>query len=149
MSKTVNSTKFRKVNIDDFDPEKYADDTEEGEEQGPSEAEVNTLLTQGKNEQALDVILRNAPVASKSQAVKDRAVNLAIRVLTTFKAAEIDGAVKKLDTQMLDVLMKYVYRGFEFPSEGSSASLLTWHEKVFDVGGSGCIVRVLTDRKHV
>ncbi|KAH3838386.1 hypothetical protein DPMN_111795 [Dreissena polymorpha] len=137
MSKTVNSTKFRKVNIDDFDPEKYADDTEEGEEQGPSEAE------------ALDVILRNAPVASKSQAVKDRAVNLAIRVLTTFKAAEIDGAVKKLDTQMLDVLMKYVYRGFEFPSEGSSASLLTWHEKVFDVGGSGCIVRVLTDRKHV
>ena len=62
---------------------------------------------------------------------KDRAVQLAIRVLTTFKAAEIDQAVKGLDSRSLDILMKYIYRGFEFPSDGCPcASLLTWHEKV-------------------
>jgi actin related protein 2/3 complex subunit 5 len=62
--------------------------------------------------------------------LQDKAVNLAIRVLTSFKTSEIDGAVKSLDSKLLDVLMKYIYRGFEFPTEGSSASLLTWHEKV-------------------
>lgn len=48
-----------------------------------------------------------------------------------------------------DVLMKYVYRGFENPSEGSSGHLLFWHEKVFESTGVGSIVRVLTDRKKV
>ena len=41
--------------------------------------------------------------------------------------------------------MKYIYRGFEIPSEGSSGNLLTWHEKVFARGGVGSIVRVLSD----
>lgn len=57
-------------------------------------------------------------------------MNLAIRVMTAFKSSEIDGAVKSLSSDLIDVLMKYIYRGFEFPSDGSSASLLTWHEKV-------------------
>ena len=46
MSKTVASTKFRKVNVDEYDPEKFADETPDGEEQGPSEAEVNQCLAQ-------------------------------------------------------------------------------------------------------
>ncbi|XP_053399754.1 actin-related protein 2/3 complex subunit 5-like [Mercenaria mercenaria] len=149
MSKNTSSNKFRKVNVDDYDPENFKDEMVEGEEQGPNESEVNTFLTQGKNVDALEVILRNPPLGAKSQAVKDKAVALAIRVLTSFKTSEIEGAVKSLDTKLLDVLMKYIYRGFEFPSEGSSASLLTWHEKVYAAGGAGCIVRVLTDRKRV
>lgn len=149
MSKNTASNKFRKVNIDDFDPENFKDDTVEGEEQGPNESEVNAFLAQSKNQDALEVILKNPPVGAKSQAVKDKAVNLAIRVLTTFKSSEIDAAVKSLDSKLLDVLMKYIYRGFEFPQENSSASLLTWHEKVVAEGGPGCIVRVLTDRKRV
>jgi len=53
-----------------------------------------------------------------------------IRVLLSFKSSDIEGAVQMLDQNLLDTLMKYIYRGFEFPSEGSSAQLLTWHEKV-------------------
>jgi len=149
MSKNTQSNKFRKVEIDDFDPEKFKDDTVEGDEQGPNEAEVNAFLTQGKNTDALVAVLKNPPVGAKNQTVKDKAVQLAIRVLTTFKTSEIDNAVKSLDSKLIDTLMKYIYRGFEFPSEGSSASLLSWHEKAYAIGGAGSIVRVLTDRKRV
>jgi len=53
-----------------------------------------------------------------------------MRVLLAFKSSDIESAVQTLDQNRLDTLMKYIYRGFEFPSEGSSAQLLTWHEKV-------------------
>ncbi len=73
-----------------------------------------------------------------------------MRVLLSIKSSNaVDSAVKKLDADQKDVLMKYVYRGFETPSEGSSAHLLLWHEKVFEEAGVGSIVRVLTDRKKV
>lgn len=58
----------------------------------------------------------------------------------------MDQAVEILEqNDLLDVLMKYIYRGFEMPSEGSSGHLLQWHEKVFAKGGLGCICRVLAD----
>ena len=73
-----------------------------------------------------------------------------MRLLLSIKSANaVDSAVKKLDSDQRDVLMKYIYRGFENPSEGSSAHLLLWHEKVFEEAGVGSIVRVLTDRKKV
>ena len=53
-----------------------------------------------------------------------------MRVLTAVKSAEVEKAVKTLDKNEQDVLMKYIYRGFAEPTEGSSAVLLTWHEKV-------------------
>ena len=51
-------------------------------------------------------------------------------MLSAFKTSDIEKGVNALDSQSLDTLMKYIYRGFEFPSEGSSATLLSWHEKV-------------------
>ena len=53
-----------------------------------------------------------------------------LKVLTSFKSSEIEAAVKSLDRNGVDLLMKYIYRGFEKPSDNSSAVLLQWHEKV-------------------
>ena len=72
-----------------------------------------------------------------------------MRVLLSVKFAHMEEAVNSLDRDSLDILMKYIYRGFENPSEGSSGHLLAWHEKVHAVAGVGCIVRVLTDKKRV
>ena len=72
-----------------------------------------------------------------------------MRVLLSVKSAQMEEAVNALDRDQLDTLMKYIYRGFETPSEGSSGHLLAWHEKVHAVAGVGCIVRVLTDKKRV
>ncbi|KAF2985774.1 hypothetical protein EK904_004903 [Melospiza melodia maxima] len=52
-----------------------------------------------------------------------------LKVLTSFKSSEIEQAVNSLDRNGVDLLMKYIYKGFEKPTENSSAILLQWHEK--------------------
>ena len=47
MSKVTSSNKFRKVNVDEFDEDKFVEDAgpeEAGE--GPNESEVNSYLSQ-------------------------------------------------------------------------------------------------------
>jgi actin related protein 2/3 complex subunit 5 len=150
MAKNTGSTAFRRVDVDQYAEEKYEDDAviDDGIS-GPNESEVQSMLLQGRNVDALQYVLQSAPVGTKNQIVKDKSMHQVLRVLLSFKSADIDNAVRTLDQPRLDTLMKYIYRGFEFPSEGSSAQLLTWHEKVVAVGGLGNIVRVLTDRKRV
>lgn len=53
-----------------------------------------------------------------------------VKVLSSFKTSDIEKAVASLDRAGVDLLMKYIYRGFEKPSDNSSAVLLQWHEKV-------------------
>lgn len=62
--------------------------------------------------------------------VQDRAEGLVLKVLSSFKASDIEKAVQSLDKTGVDLLMKYIYKGFEKPSDNSSAILLQWHEKV-------------------
>lgn len=46
MSKNTGSCKFRKVDVDQFDEDKYQDElTEEQAEQGPNVSEVTNLLS--------------------------------------------------------------------------------------------------------
>lgn len=76
-------------------------------------------------------------------------MTVTLKVLLSIKSSQIEEVVQSLDPDQVDVLMKYIYKGFEVPSEGSSAHLLSWHEKAFAAGGVGSIVRVLTDKKRV
>ena len=88
---------------------------------------------------------------------QDKAFALIMRVLTAVKATDIEKAVNTLDKNSQDVLMKYIYRGFEEPSDGSSAVLLTWHEKVtkaivffviFMVSVVSILLRTIEKPKH-
>ncbi|XP_046403492.1 actin-related protein 2/3 complex subunit 5-A [Ischnura elegans] len=152
MAKNTSSSAFRKIDVDQYNEDNYREE-DQGELQspsvGPDEAEVTAMLNQGRNIEALKTVLKNAPLGSKQQAVKDAALNLTLKVLLSIKSSQIEEAVNSLDRDHVDILMKYVYRGFEFPSEGSSGHLLLWHEKAYAVGGVGSIVRVLTDSKRV
>ena len=147
------STGFRKIDIDQYSEDVFKEEEMNSlEPQSPAgvdEQEVRRLLQSGKKADALRAILSAAPLATKSQATKDRVADLMMQVLLATKSSEMDSALEKLEPELIDVLMKYVYRGFENPVDGSSAHLLLWHDKVFAAGGVGSIVRVLTDKKRV
>nr|KAF6396150.1 actin related protein 2/3 complex subunit 5 [Rousettus aegyptiacus] len=162
MSKnTVSSARFRKVDVDEYDENKFVDEEDGGDGQaGPDEGEVDSCLRlpfaaipltsiTGNMTAALQAALKNPPINTKSQAVKDRAGSIVLKVLISFKANDIEKAVQSLDKNGVDLLMKYIYKGFESPSDNSSAVLLQWHEKALAAGGVGSIVRVLTARKTV
>jgi actin related protein 2/3 complex subunit 5 len=152
MAKNTRNTAFRKIDVDEYNEDNYKEDEPvdlHSPKSGPDENEITLLINQGKQIEALKNCLRNAPTGSKSQQLKDNALNITLRVLLAIKSSQIEEAVQSLDTDQVDTLMKYVYRGFESPVEGSSAHLLLWHDRVFAVGGIGSITRVLTDRERV
>ncbi|XP_066500074.1 actin related protein 2/3 complex, subunit 5-like, a [Hoplias malabaricus] len=151
MARNTLPSQFRRLDIDEFDENQFVDEQEDSEQQqlDPDSAEVDALIRRGEMMAAFQIALRNPPISSKNPAVKERAQAAVLRVLTSFKSSDIETAVKSLDRNGVDLLMKYIYRGFEKPSDNSSAILLQWHEKAFAVGGLGSIVRVLTARKSV
>ena len=87
-------------------------------------------------------LLGNSPIHMYLLFSQERAEGLVLKVLSAFKSSDIEKGVQSLDKNGVDLLMKYIYKGFERPSENSSAVLLQWHEKVnICTSLSGIIIR--------
>jgi len=148
------------------------------------------LLQRGDQEAALHSSLENVPYGGDDQG-KELHLSTVLEILSSIKQAEMTPILTRIysspaGTELLDVLMKYLYKGMarhnasntatpgvsvhatgvssvsgqggaprEYgvaPSRGDGGGmsvLLSWHEKVVDVAGTGSIVRVMTDRRTV
>ena len=147
MAKNTKSSAYRQVDVDQYTEDSYIEDADDNAVNGTlNENELRSMLANGRSADALKHLIAN-PVKSKDLATKDQSAVLAVKVLTSFKPAEMEKFIESLADPEVDTLMKYIYKGFQFPADGSSAQLLTWHQKAFNRGGSGSVVRVLTDRK--
>ncbi|KFY41421.1 hypothetical protein V494_03012 [Pseudogymnoascus sp. VKM F-4513 (FW-928)] len=92
---------------------------------------------------------------------QDAQLQIVIEVLQSIKAADMTPLLRSVygsdgGPDVLDSLMKYLYAGMAAPtqrqgeSSGAAMSvLLSWHEKVVEVAGLGCVGRVMTDRRTV
>ena len=153
MAKNTNCNVFRTLDVDRFSEDNYKDDNEVIDTASPGANEslkqIEMLLSTNKPIEALNLLLCGSSLGIKDSIVRDASMDLALRVLMAIETSQIDGAVAQLDNERTDILMKFIYRGFESPNEGISAHLLQWHDRIFSQAGPDSIVRVLTDKKTV
>ena len=96
----------------------------------------------------LDTLLATAPAGSKDAAAKQTHADQVFAALDKIADSKIDVTIDAMSPDAGDVLLKYVYKGLETPSD-RTPSLLKWQAKLAEKFGVGSIVRVLSDRKTV
>jgi actin related protein 2/3 complex subunit 5 len=75
--------------------------------------------------------------------LKERSASLVLKVLTSFKTAEIEGAVNALKSKELAILLHYVFKAFEIINDSqASQQLCAWHAQIFSAGGHGVINQI-------
>nr|CDS26423.1 Actin protein 2:3 complex subunit 5 [Hymenolepis microstoma] len=147
MAKNTGDTRFRKLDVDNIGQSTFDEETVDDTHLNPRD--VENLLNSGSYEDAVKMVIDNAPVNSKDSALKDSVAALILRGMSQMRSTQIDSFVGSLNQEQLDILMKYIYRGFQNPVDITPAALLTWHEKVLAKGTVSSICRVLTDRQVV
>ncbi|XP_063926271.1 actin-related protein 2/3 complex subunit 5-like [Zophobas morio] len=152
MSKSSRSNTHRQVDVDAYDKDRFV--LEEGTQDLSGEfntrkSEVRRLLNISNAPEALKFCLKN-PLYSADRKTKDEMVKLVVEILSSMKNTEINKLAASLSSADIDICLKYVFKGMEFPDFAASCSaiLLTWHKALVDAGGEGAIMRVLTDRSH-
>lgn len=95
-------------------------------------------------------LLHEAPqiMNSKDAHAKSAHAQKVFAALERLSDKQINETVDSLEQEPADILLKYVYRGLEVPTD-NTASLFKWQAKLTSKFGIGSIVRVLTDRKTV
>ncbi|KAI5805540.1 actin-related protein 2/3 complex subunit 5 [Peziza echinospora] len=154
---------YRLIDIDALDPDtQFPQELLHPAVPAVSTADVQAIATQcrqylqrGDNDSALRIALENVPYGG-DEAAKDLHLQTLLEILSSIKSVDMAGTLLRIAdrTELLDVLMKYLYKGMKDASAGSGSGgkmsvLLSWHEKVVDVAGEGSIVRVMTDRRTV
>ncbi|UZJ53039.1 hypothetical protein CBS101457_002359 [Exobasidium rhododendri] len=150
---------FRKIDVDKYDEDVLLEEELiDVDKRSPVELagvakqkanDVRGLIGRGDSRGALALILESPPYGPLNADAKNTTLMSLLDIINSTKSSDIPSLVKSLSLDEQDMLMKYLYKGLSSPDLGASAVLLGWHEKLTEVAGTGCIMRVLTDRKRV
>ncbi|GAA6059954.1 hypothetical protein JCM10212_003094 [Sporobolomyces blumeae] len=156
---------FRKINIDQYDEDVvlasslYTPDprpaTQVLTDTQHKDRVVRGHLQSGDVQGALKECLRDGewPYGEDDdreiKQAKGIALNLVLSVLNSSRSTDIPNLVSTLTPSEQVTLMKYLYKAMENLGDSSGNAVLGWHEKLVEVAGIGCIVRVMTDRRRV
>ncbi|KAF2235402.1 Arp2/3 complex 16 kDa subunit ARPC5 [Viridothelium virens] len=141
--------------------------------------QVRQLLRGGDTEGALRGALENVPYGADQQG-KEVHLATVTEILQSIRQSDMSPMLQRIyqsegGSELLDVLMKYLYKGMSSKQPSSSKNLspqptgfsqiqargggegggqamsvlLSWHEKLVEIAGPGSIVRVMTDRRTV
>lgn len=164
---------YRNVDIDALDENTFQDEEDQPSE---NEASINQKLTQlrelmnkyvvliylfcleiqelivtcccrGQAGLAVAKGLEENIANTKNQVLREKCVQAILEALLAVKATEMAGLVKNLRQPEVDSLMRFIYRGLSQPETYNSNVLLQWHAQATEVGGLGCIERVLVSRR--
>jgi len=152
---------FRKIDIDVYDEDALVEtELYDADPRDPARAlndakqkatAVRSALSKGDTVGALTLVLEDPPYGPGADDAKNLNLQTLVSILNSTKSAEVTTVLKSLSPDAQDTLMKYLYKGMAMPGWGdvSGSVLLGWHEKLTEIAGTGCIVRVMTDRRTV
>jgi len=151
------SVNFRKLDIDQYEEDQVTpEDLYDPDPRSPDEVaqitrgkigEVRSSLSRGDFVTALAVILDQPPYGPHAEEAKSLTLQSVLSILSSTKPSA--ALLQSLPSTLQDNLMKYLYKGMQNASETNPAILLSWHKELVDVAGTGCILRVMTDRRRV
>lgn len=111
---------------------------------------VDGMLRSNQYEDALKEALKNPPLGTSSQEIKDDNAAMVISTIVAVSRAlgekGLEPLVKSLSADAVDTLSKYLYRGLSQPS-GDSSLLLKTTNLVSRIRGLGTIARTIADRR--
>ncbi|GAA6001638.1 Arc15p [Rhodotorula paludigena] len=162
MASTAN---FRRIDIDQYDEDRVlASSLYHPDPRQPAQAladaqskdrSVKGLLQRGDVAAALKDALRDGewPYGEDSvpeiKQAKATALSTVLSILNSTRSTDIPALVQQLEPSEQVTLMKYLYKAMENLGDTSGNVVLGWHEKLTEVAGIGCIVRVMSDRRRV
>ncbi|GAA5930958.1 Arc15p [Sporobolomyces koalae] len=161
----ISGIPFRKINIDQYDEDRVDASSLYVPDPRPSsqvlsdtqskDRQVRQLLQSGDVQNALKQCLKDGewPYGEDSdrdlKQAKAIALSLVLSVINSSRSTDIPNLVSTLSPSEQVTLMKYLYKAMENLGDSSGNAVLGWHEKLTEVAGIGCIVRVMTDRRRV
>ncbi|GAA6017212.1 hypothetical protein JCM10207_002572 [Rhodosporidiobolus poonsookiae] len=161
---------FRRIDIDQYDEDRVLPSSLYHPDPRPAsqilsdtqakEKQVRSLVQRGDAAGALKEVTRegewpygenDVPEIRQAKAV---ALSAVLAILNSTRSTDIPTLVQGLAPNEQVTLMKYLYKAMESlgsdpNTQASGNVVLGWHEKLVEVAGIGCIVKVLSDRRRV